>query len=52
VSFESTVRSELYVEGETDTYFHHLLFRGLVDAALPPAESQALIQQIAERYRD
>ena len=49
VSTESTVGSNLYVEGETDTYFHRLVFQSLVDASCSPSESQVLIQQTAER---
>jgi transcriptional regulator with XRE-family HTH domain len=49
VNTESTVGSDLYVEGETDTYFHRLVFQSLVDASLSPSESQVLIQQTAER---
>lgn len=48
VSTES-VASEVYVEGETDTYAYRLAFRSLADAALPPEESRALIREIAER---
>jgi len=49
LSTESAVKSDLYVEGETDTYHHHLVFQSLVEASLSPAESQRLIQQIAGR---
>jgi transcriptional regulator with XRE-family HTH domain len=49
VATESTVGSDLYVEGETDTYFHRLVFQSLVDASCSPSESQVLIQQTAER---
>jgi transcriptional regulator with XRE-family HTH domain len=49
VNTESVVGSDLYVEGETDTYFHRLVFQSLVAASLPAAESQALIQEIFER---
>jgi transcriptional regulator with XRE-family HTH domain len=49
VSTESTVGSDLYVEGETDTYFHRLVFRSLVDASYSPSESRELLQRIAER---
>jgi hypothetical protein len=48
VSTES-LKSELYVEGETDTYLHRLVFQGLVQASLSPSESQHLIRQTAER---
>jgi transcriptional regulator with XRE-family HTH domain len=42
------VKSEVYVEGETDTYVHRLVFQGLVKASLPPPESQRLIRRTAE----
>jgi transcriptional regulator with XRE-family HTH domain len=48
VSTESAVGSDLYVEGETDTYFHRLVFRRLVDASYSPSESRILLQRIAE----
>ena len=47
VSTES-VKSELYVEGETDTYLYRLVFQGLANASLSPADSQHLIRQTAE----
>jgi hypothetical protein len=43
------VTSELYVEGESDTYLYRLVFQGLVSAALPPTDSQHLIRHTAER---
>lgn len=49
VNMESTVGSDLYVEGETDAYFHRLVFQSLVAASCSPAESQELIQQTAQR---
>lgn len=49
VNTESVVGSDLYVEGETDTYFHRLVFQDLVNTSLSPTESLALIQQTAER---
>ena len=49
VTTESTVGSDLYVEGETDTYFHRLVFQSLVDASLSPSESVVLIQETAEQ---
>ena len=49
VNTESAVGSDLYVEGETDTYFHRLVFQSLVGASLSPPESQGVIQQTAER---
>src|SRR5207249_446547 len=49
VNTESAVGSDLYVEGETDTYFHRLVFQSLVGASCSPPESQELIQSTAER---
>jgi transcriptional regulator with XRE-family HTH domain len=49
VSAES-LKSELYVEGEADTYLYRLIFQGLADAALSAADSRALITQTAERH--
>jgi hypothetical protein len=49
VNTESVVGSDLYVEGETDTYFHRLVFQSLVDASLSPSEARVLISQTAER---
>jgi len=49
VNTESAVGSDLYVEGETDTYFHRLVFQSLVDASCSSSESQELIQRTAER---
>jgi Domain of unknown function (DUF5753)/Helix-turn-helix domain len=43
------VTSELYVEGESDTYLYRLVFQGLVNASLSPADSQHLIRHTAER---
>jgi hypothetical protein len=43
------VTSELYVEGEIGTYMYRLVFQGLASASLPPADSQRLIRQTAER---
>lgn len=43
------VTSELYVEGESDTYHYRLVFQGLVKASLSPADSQHLIRGTARR---
>ena len=43
------VKSETYVEGETDTHLYRLVFQGLVKASLSPWESQVLIRRIAEQ---
>lgn len=37
------LNTELYVEGETDTYLFRLFFQALAAASLPPAESRHLI---------
>lgn len=42
------VTSELYVEGETGTYLYRLVFQGLLNASLSPADSQHLIHRTAE----
>ncbi len=44
------VTSELYVEGETDTYLYRLVFQGLVNASLPSADSKYLIRRTAEQF--
>jgi transcriptional regulator with XRE-family HTH domain len=41
------VKSETYVEGETDTHLYRLVFQGLVKASLSPCESRRLIRQTA-----
>jgi transcriptional regulator with XRE-family HTH domain len=43
------VTTELYVEGESDTYLYRLVFQGLVNASLSPTDSQHLIRQTAQR---
>jgi hypothetical protein len=48
VSTES-LSSELYVEGETDTYTYRLFFKAFIQASLSPHESCHLIRQTAER---
>lgn len=48
VSTES-LKSELYVEGETDTYIYHQFFSAAADAALPPEASRRLLEETAER---
>ena len=48
VSTES-LRTELYVEGETDTYLYRLFFQALVKASLPAADSRHLIVTTIER---
>lgn len=44
-----TLTTELYVEGETDTHLYRLFFQALIDAALPPAESQQFIVSTMQR---
>ena len=41
-----TLTTELYVEGETDTYLYRLFFKALSDAALPPVDSREFILSI------
>ena len=48
VSTES-LKSELYVEGETDTYIYRQFFRAVSEAALSPAASRDLLRDTAER---
>ena len=48
VSAESQ-STELYIEGETDTYLYRLIHQALVDASLPPDRSRHLILQTAQR---
>lgn len=44
-----SVKSQIYVEGETDTYNFSLVFRALQEAALPQADSKRFILEAAER---
>jgi hypothetical protein len=44
-----TLTTELYVEGETDTYLYRLFFQALTDAALPPAQSLEFIESTMRR---
>ncbi len=48
VSTESQ-KTELYVEGDADTYFYRVFFEALSEAALPPVESRDLIVTTMER---
>ena len=48
VSTES-LNTELYIEGETDTYLYRLFFQALDKAALPPDESRDTIISTIER---
>jgi hypothetical protein len=43
------LNTELYIEGETDTYLYRLFFEALTKASLPPAESRDLIVTTMER---
>lgn len=43
VASTESLKSELYVEGEDDTYVYRLFHQAFTRAALPPGESQALI---------
>jgi transcriptional regulator with XRE-family HTH domain len=51
VLFSEHMRSEFYVEGDVETYTHHLVFRHLADESLSPTESREFILQAAERMR-
>jgi hypothetical protein len=44
-----SLSTQLYVEGETDTYLYRLYFDALTEAALPQAESRDLIVTAMER---
>jgi hypothetical protein len=48
VSTES-LSTELYIEGETDTYLYRLFFQALAKASLSPADSRQLIVSTMER---
>jgi transcriptional regulator with XRE-family HTH domain len=49
VVWAESVKSQFYVEGETDTYNFGLVFEGLQEAALPSADSKRFILETAER---
>jgi transcriptional regulator with XRE-family HTH domain len=49
VVWVESVKSQIYVGGEADTYNFSLVFKGLQEAALPPADSKRFIQETAER---
>jgi hypothetical protein len=44
------LQNDFSVEGERETYLHRLAFQILVDAALDPASSKALILKTAESH--
>ena len=48
VSTES-LSTELYIEGETDTYLYRLFFQAVAKASLAPADSRRLIVTTIER---
>lgn len=48
VSTES-LRTEMYVEGESDTYLYHLVFNGLISVSLSKSDTRELILQTADR---
>jgi Domain of unknown function (DUF5753)/Helix-turn-helix domain len=48
VSTES-LSTELYIEGETDTYLYRLFFQAVAKASLSPADSRRLIVRTIER---
>ena len=43
------IESNIYIEGETDTYTFRLFFRAFTEASLSPADSRARVLEIAER---
>jgi transcriptional regulator with XRE-family HTH domain len=49
VVWVESVKSQIYVGGETETYNFSLVFNGLQNAALSPADSKRLIRETAER---
>ena len=49
VVWVESVKSQIYVGGETETYNFSLVFHGLQNAALPPVDSKRLIRETAER---
>ena len=49
VVWVESVKSQIYVGGETETYNFGLVFNGLQHAALPPMESARFIRTTAER---
>lgn len=49
VNTETTVSSDFYVEGESETYFHRLVFQSLLNVSCSSSKSKDLIQQTAER---
>jgi transcriptional regulator with XRE-family HTH domain len=44
------LRSSVTLEGERETYLHRIAFQSLWEASLDPAESRALILEMAESY--
>jgi transcriptional regulator with XRE-family HTH domain len=44
------LRSSVTLEGERETYLHRIAFRSLWEASLDPAQSRALILEMAESY--
>jgi transcriptional regulator with XRE-family HTH domain len=44
------LRNSVTLEGERETYLHRIAFQALSDAAHTPADSKALILQMAESY--
>ena len=43
------IETNLYIEGEADTYIFRLFFRAFAEASLSPADSRARVLEIAER---
>lgn len=49
VVWVESVKSQIFVEGETDIYNFSLVFKSLQEGALPPADSKSFILDTAER---
>jgi hypothetical protein len=49
VVYSESVKSQIFVDGEADTYNFSLVFKGLREAALPTEDSKSFILDIAER---
>lgn len=47
-----SLKTELYIEGETDTYPYRRFFRRVLVTSLPPDKSRGLIQEASERLRE
>jgi transcriptional regulator with XRE-family HTH domain len=50
VSIESAVKSELYEEGDTDTFLQRLVFNSLLEGSLSPSDSLLRIAEITSSW--